>query len=212
MISPRADESGDTASPRRASVSRLLGDLGKGRREALDELFPIVYDELRELAHRQRTAWDGNDTLNTTALVHEAYLKLVDQHRATWESETHFLAAAARAIRHILINYARDRTAQKRGGSWKRVPLNEHQLDGGMQSVALSWEEHVVAVDEALHRLAQLSERQSRIVECRFFGGMTVEQTARALGVSVPTVTRSWAMARAWLRRELSPDLRPQEA
>jgi RNA polymerase sigma factor (TIGR02999 family) len=191
------------ASDRQRSVDRLLDELGEGRREALDELFPLVYQELRELAHRQRRARQGQDTLNTPALVHEAYLKLVDQRRATWESEAHFLAAAARAIRHILINYARDRRAQKRGGAWQRVPLSEQQLDGGVESVGPGWEEQVVALDRALERLVGQSERQSRIVECRFFGGMTVQQTALALGLSTATVTRGWTMARAWLHREL---------
>jgi RNA polymerase sigma factor (TIGR02999 family) len=131
----------------------------------------------------------------------------VDQRRATWESEAHFLAAAARAIRHVLINYARDRRAQKRGGDWQRVSLDEHQLEGVGGPVGPWWEDRVLALDEALQRLASRSERQSRIVECRFFGGMTVQQTAHALGVSVPTVTRGWTMARAWLHREL--DLGP---
>jgi RNA polymerase sigma factor (TIGR02999 family) len=197
MISRDPDPSG--------SVERLLEDLRRGRREALDELFPLVYDELRELAHRQRATWRGDDTLNTTALVHEAYLKLVDQRRATWESEAHFLAAAARAIRHVLINYARDRRARKRGGGWQRVSLDEERLEGAGEAAGPSWEDQVLALDEALQRLAGRSERQSRIVECRFFGGMTVQQTAHALGVSVPTVTRGWTMARAWLHRELDP-------
>jgi RNA polymerase sigma factor (TIGR02999 family) len=198
------------ASDRQRSVDRLLDELGGGRREALEELFPLVYQELRELAHRQRQAWHGQDTLNTTALVHEAYLKLVDQRRATWESEAHFLAAASRAIRHILSNYARERRAQKRGGAWQRVSLSEEQLSAGVEAVGPGWEEHVVALDEALERLAGRSERESRIVECRFFGGMTVQQTAVALGLSTATVTRGWTMARAWLYRELRGSLGPE--
>jgi RNA polymerase sigma factor (TIGR02999 family) len=188
-------------------VARLLDDLRAGRREALDELFPLVYQELHELAHRQRSAWKGDDTLNTTALVHEAYLKLVDQRRATWDTEAHFLATAAQAIRHILINYARDRRARKRGGGSKQVSLSEQRLDGGSASPVPAWEDRVVALEEALQRLAGLSQRQCRIVECRFYGGMTVEQTALALGLSTASVTRGWAMARAWLRRDLG--LRP---
>jgi RNA polymerase sigma factor (TIGR02999 family) len=203
MIAPRAEEPADAASARRDSVTKLLGDLRDGRREALDELFPLVYQELRELAHRQRSVWKGNDTLDTTGLVHEAYLKLVDQRRATWDTEAHFLAAAAKAIRHILINYARDRRAQKRGGGWQQVSLSEEALDGGSASAAPAWEDRVMALEDALQRLAGLSERECRIVECRFFGGMTVEQTAVALGLSTASVTRGWAMARAWLRRDL---------
>jgi RNA polymerase sigma factor (TIGR02999 family) len=204
MISRPGNERGDEAAfARPESVARLLDDLRDGRREALDELFPLVYAELRELAHRQRNAWKGHDTLNTTALVHEAYLKLVDQRRATWDTEAHFLAAAAKAIRHILINYARDRRARKRGGGWQRVSLSRVEVGGDPESDESRWEDRVVALDDALHRLASLSERQCRIVECRFFSGMTVEQTAVALGLSTATVTRGWAMARAWLRRDL---------
>jgi RNA polymerase sigma factor (TIGR02999 family) len=203
MISRPEHEPGGVSSPRRESVARLLDDLRDGRRDAFDELFPLVYDELRELAHRQRSAWKGHETLNTTALVHEAYLKLVDQRRAAWHTEAHFLAAAAKAIRHILINYARDRRARKRGGGWQRVSLGEVEAEGGSAADARSWEDRVVALDASLQRLAGLSERQCRIVECRFFGGMTVEQTAVALGLSTATVTRAWAMARAWLRRDL---------
>jgi len=202
MITGRDDEPGDLAPARQESVARLLDELRHGRRQALDELFPLVYEELRELAHRQRRAWGGQDTLNTTALVHEAYLKLVGQGRATWETEAHFLATAARAIRHILINYARDRRAQKRGGDWQQVSLNESG-HGASSPDAQPWEERVVAVDEALERLTSLSERQGRIVECRFFAGMTVRQTAAALGLSTASVTRGWTMARAWLHREL---------
>jgi RNA polymerase sigma factor (TIGR02999 family) len=202
MITRPEDQSSSGATESREPVARLLGEIRDGRREALDELFPLVYDELRKLAHRQRRNWQGNETLNTTALVHEAYLKLVDQRGATWDTEAHFLATAARAIRHILINYARDRKAQKRGGGWERVPLGEQEIAGLPEPVS-PWEDRVVALDEALQRLAGVSERQARIVECRFFGGMTVEQTAYALGLSTPTVVRGWAVAQAWLRGTL---------
>lgn len=202
MINP-PEEPRDPAAASRESVARLLGDLRAGRREALEELFPLVYDELRELAHRQRGRWKGDNTLDTTALVHEAYLKLVDQRRATWDTEAHFLGAAAKAIRHILINYARDRSAQKRGGGWQRVSLNDGELGGGPEPAVSSWEDRVVALDAALQRLTGLSERQGRIVECRFFGGMTIDQTALVLGLSTATVTRGWTMAQAWLRHDL---------
>jgi RNA polymerase sigma factor (TIGR02999 family) len=203
LIRPGPEETGTLASPRQESVARLLDDLRDGRREAFDELFPLIYGELRELAHRQRLAWMGNETLNTTALVHEAYLKLVDQRRSSWDTEAHFLAAAARAIRHILVNYARDRRAQKRGGGWQRVSLSDREVIGGAEPSASPWEDRVVALEHALQQLSDRSERQARIVECRFFGGMTIEQTAHALGLSTATVTRGWAMAQAWLRRRL---------
>jgi RNA polymerase sigma factor (TIGR02999 family) len=206
MINQPADQPTPEASHRREPVNRLLDDLRRGRREALEELFPLVYDELRELAHWQRQSWKGDETLNTTALVHEAYLKLVDQRRAGWDTEAHFLAAAARAIRHILINYARDRRAQKRGGDWQRVSLVEQEIVG-LPAPSDSWEDRVGALEDALQRLTTLSERQARIVECRFFGGMTVEQTAKALGLSTPTVVRGWSMAQAWLRATLGETL-----
>ena len=203
MIIGPGEAGGDPGPDRSRSVERLFDDLREGRREALDELFPLVYQELRELAHRQRQAWRGDESLNTTALVHEAYLKLVDQRRATWESEAHFLATAARAIRQILINYARDRQARKRGGGRQRIPLSEEEVEGGVDAVGPGWEEQVVVLDRVLERLSSRDARQGRIVECRFFGGMTVQQTAVALGLSTATVMRSWMVARAWLHREL---------
>jgi RNA polymerase sigma factor (TIGR02999 family) len=190
------------ARDRQETANLLLQELGHGRREAFDELIPLIYDELRELAHRQRRGWRGNDTLNTTALVHEAYLKLVGRD-ASWDSEPHFLAAAARAVRHILINYARDRRTQKRGGRWQRVSLSGAELPFEEGEDRRAWEDEVLALDEALERLAARSERQSRIVECRFYAGMTTDQTATALGLSTATVSRGWAVARAWLHREL---------
>ncbi len=203
MINRPPAEPPDPTPARPTAVAALLGELRAGRRDALDRLVPLVYDELHELAHRRRRAWRGDHTLDTTALVHEAYLKLVDQRRASWETEAHFLAAASQAIRHILINYARDRRTQKRGGGWQRVSLSR-AVDAASAGTDTPWEDRVVALEDALTRLALRSPRQCRIVECRFFGGMTVEQTAQALDLSTATVVRSWAVARAWLHRELS--------
>lgn len=190
------------------TVTRLLGELRKGNREAFDDLFPLVYDALRELAHRQRQRWQGDETLNTTALVHEAYLKLVDQSKAEWETRAHFFAAAAKAMRHILINYARSRRTQKRGGGRLKLSLDEMKVASG-EDVALTHEraEMIVALDEALKQLEQVSERQSRIVECRYFGGMTIPETATALGVSTATVSRGWALAQVWLYRQMKQAL-----
>jgi RNA polymerase sigma factor (TIGR02999 family) len=189
------------------TVTNLLTDLRDGRHDAYDELFPLVYEELRALAHRQRRRWRGNETLGTTALVHEAYLKLVAQPAANWETEAHFLAAAGRAVRHILINYARDQQAQKRGGDFRRESLSEVDLLADPGSDQAKSPEAIMVLDDALTRLAVRSERQSRIVECRFFGGMTIKQTAVALGISAATVERGWAMAQAWLYRELRPSV-----
>ena len=188
----------------RTRVVRLLEELRDGEAAALDELFALLYDELRQLAQRQRRRWRGDETLNTTALVHEAYVKLVGQARIAAESRAHFLALAARAMRHILCNYARDRRTQKRGGGLEHVQLDESGSDAGRSRFSPEQSEELVALDEALRRLEQVDPRQGRVVECRFFGGLTIEETAAALGVSPRTVKRDWAMAQAWLHRELA--------
>jgi RNA polymerase sigma factor (TIGR02999 family) len=186
------------------AVQHVLGELKAGSSTAFDELFELVYAELRELAHHHRQRWEGNETLNTTSLVHEAYLKLVHHSDASWEARAHFMAAASRAIRHVLINYARNRKALKRGGELQRVELSAGDFPAVPGALSHDQDlETLIALDEALSRLADRSERQSRIVECRFFGGMTVKETAAALGVSAPTVVRGWALAQAWLYREL---------
>lgn len=185
-------------------VADLLEAVQRGDREAFDSLFSIVYEELRGLAHGHRRRWQGDDTLDTTALVHEAYLKLVDQRRASWETRAHFLATAARAMRHILIDHARDRRAQKRGGDRPKLSLEEIAERVGRE-VTLTEEtsELLVSIDEALRRLEEANERQSRIVECRFFGGMTIPETAAALGVSTATVSRGWALAKVRLYKDV---------
>jgi RNA polymerase sigma factor (TIGR02999 family) len=194
----------------RNEVTQLLEALQGGDGTAFDALFPLVYEELRALAHRQRKRWQGDETLDTTALVHEAYLKLVDQSRASWESRAHFLATAAKAMRHILTNYARDRRAQKRGGDQRRVSLDAlgEQLEG---RIVLSDDnaELLIALDAALENLERLNERQSRIVECRFFGGLTIEQTAAALGISTASVSRGWALAQVRLYQDVQRELQP---
>jgi RNA polymerase sigma factor (TIGR02999 family) len=187
-------------------VTRLLDELQHGREEAFDELFAIVYAELRSLAQLQRRKWTGNETLNTTALVHEVYLKLAVRPKAGWNSREHFLAAASKAIRHILLNYARDATAQKRGGDWRRTTLDASAIPADVADTAVHVRnERLIALDDALTRLARDNERMSRIVECRFFGGMSIPETAAALNISTATVTRAWATAQARLYRELEP-------
>jgi RNA polymerase sigma factor (TIGR02999 family) len=186
------------------SVSRVLQELRAGNRGAFDELFPLVYDELHLIAERRRQRWDGDETLNTTALVNEAYLKLVDQSAPDWQSRAHFLAVASTAMRQILMDYAKRKRAAKRGGRRPHVALQEieaalHEAEdpSGVR------DEVLVALDDALRRLDQRDQRQTRIVECRFFGGMSIEDTAEALGVSPATVKRGWSMAQAWLYRDL---------
>lgn len=190
------------------TVTRLLAAWREGDRQALDTLFPLVYEELCGLAHRQRRDWHGDYTVNTTALVHEAYLKLVDQARAGPESRAHFFALAAKAMRHILSNYAKHRRRKKRGGDVQKISLDADKV--AAEDVLVMTDdraEALIALDEALARLDQVDERQSRVVECRFYGRMTVQETAMALGVSPATVKRDWSVAQAWLYREMRQTL-----
>lgn len=187
----------------RGEVSRLLGRLRAGERGALDELFPVVYEELRRLAHRHRRRWRGDETLNTTALIHELYLKLTDVERQDWQNRAHFLHAASRAMRHILINYAERRRAEKRGGAQTVVPLEDVAPVLGDGAFTPERAHALIELDRALERLSGVSDRQARIVECRVFGGMTIDETAQALDISPATVSRGWAVAQAWLHREL---------
>jgi RNA polymerase sigma factor (TIGR02999 family) len=164
----------------------------------MHENFPLVYDELRRIAARKLREERTSHTLSATALVHEAWLELRKLNRIKWQNRSHYLAVAAQAMRRILIDYAVGRNRQKRGGG--QAPLH---LDGDMWAVAESRGEELLALDQALVRLGRLSDRQARIVEYRFYGGMTVEETADALKVSPATVKREWTTARAWLNREL---------
>lgn len=178
-------------------ITRLLVQLADGNRTVVDSVLPLIYEELHELAERQLRGERSDHTLNATALVHEAYLKLIDQNRVSWQSRAHFLAIAARAMRRILINYANARRAQKRGGGQIFTTYDE-DLEPRETHV-----EELIELDVALSKLEALSERQSKVVEYRFFGGLNHEEIAEVLGVSVPTVRRDWQLARAYLSREL---------
>lgn len=204
-----ATANGSSSGP--ATITGLLQAVQRGDRTALDELFPLVYDELCLMAHRQRQGWHGDLTLNTTAVVHEAYLKLVDQKRLPAESRAHFFGVAAKAMRHILCNYTRDKGREKRGGGVQHVSLGPGQDPAARLDFTEEQSDTLAALDEALQRLEETSERQARIVECRFFGGMSVEDTAAALGISPRTVKREWSFARAWLRREMQVSLATPE-
>jgi RNA polymerase sigma factor (TIGR02999 family) len=164
----------------------------------MDEIMPVIYQELRQLAHRHLDRERPGHTLSTTALVHEAYLKLVKIDRVEWKDRTHFLAIASRAMRRILIDHARTRTRDKRGGTRRRVSLEQ------AFNIADAHTEDLLALDDALTRLEEKNERQARVIEYRFFGGLSLEETAAALGVSVATVKRDWALTRAWLNAELA--------
>jgi RNA polymerase sigma factor (TIGR02999 family) len=180
-------------------ITAVLRAIRHGDRSGIDRLFAAVYTELRKVSHAQRLRWRGDETLNTTALVHEAYLKLIRQDKVEWEDRAHFFAVAATAMRHILVNYAEQRLAAKRGGGAVHVPLDE------ANPVPTESAEELLALDAALQELSSANERHGRVVECRFFGGLGIGETAEALGVSPATVSRDWALASAWLRRALEP-------
>ena len=182
--------------PTAAAVARLLADVGSGRSEALDELFPLVYDELRSLAVAQLRRERPDHTLQPTALVHEAYLRLAGQ-TATVEGRAHFMSVAALVMRRILTDHARRRQATKRDGI--AVTLDD------AYPAAAARDDEILAVDEALERLARLSARQARVVELRYFAGLSIEETAATVGISVATAKRDWVVAKGWLQRELGP-------
>ena len=186
--------------PAPEEVTRLLRQIGQGDRAAVDRLLPLIYDELHALAHRQRFKWQRNQTVNTTALVHECYLRMVDQADVDWNDRAHFFRTAAQAMRYILMDYVRDQQRQKRGGGQERVEMSGLALADEEES------ELLLALDEALQGLARVDPRQSQVIECRFFGGMTIEETATALGLSPMTVKRSWMKARLWLYRQMTDD------
>ena len=165
-------------------VTQMLADLSAGKREALNELMPIVYDNLRAIAHRQLRRERGDHTLSTTALVNEVYLKLVNINRVKWQDRGHFFAVCARAMRRILVNYAEMKKADKRGGGQPHVEFHD------VMALARSRSDELLALDEALDRLEELNERRCRVVEYRFFGGMSIEETAQTLDVSPATVKR----------------------
>jgi RNA polymerase sigma factor (TIGR02999 family) len=192
---------------RHSTVTQLLEEVRAGSTTALDQLFPLVYSELKERANAQRRGWQGDETMNTTALIHEAYVKLAAADEPDWQSRAHFLAVSARAMRQILIDYARGKKAQKRGGDRVAVTLDERKLEDPSPEITDERAESLIALDESLKRLSRRAERQGRVVECRFFGGMNIADTAAALDVAAATVERDWAMAKAWLYRDMQQAL-----
>jgi RNA polymerase sigma factor (TIGR02999 family) len=181
-------------------VTAVLKAVSGGDQSAAHELFRVVYEELRRIAAGQRRRWVGDETLNTTALVHEAYIKLVKQDEANWETRAHFFAAAATAMRHILLNYAERQVAAKRGGGAQHVPLDDSHV------MASESAEELLQLNRALEKLTVVHARSGRVVECRFFGGFDIRETASTLQVSTATVERDWAFARAWLRRAMADE------
>jgi RNA polymerase sigma factor (TIGR02999 family) len=184
----------ETSAP---SVSQLLRRWSEGDRDALDQLTPLVYAELRRMARRYMNQQPAGHTLQTTALIHEAYLRLIGQEEKHWENRAHFFGVAAQAMRHILVDYARARKVAKRGGGAHQVSLDEALVISPEGSMDL------VALNDALDALARLDQRQSQVVELRFFGGLTEEEISEVLKVSTRTVRSDWRLARSWLLREL---------
>jgi RNA polymerase sigma factor (TIGR02999 family) len=179
-------------------LTELLVDWRRGDQEALNKLIPLVYGELHRLASRYLRRERPDHTLQTTALVHEAYLRLVDENNENWRNRVQFFAVASQLMRHILVDYARSHNAAKRGGNNVKISFDEAMIVSERRSWGL------MALDEALNSLAAIDPAQSRVVELRVFGGLTVEETAEALGVSPRTVKREWSMAKAWLHRQIS--------
>jgi RNA polymerase sigma factor (TIGR02999 family) len=179
------------------NVNQLLLEWSGGNPDAFKELLPLIYDELRRLAHNFLYRERPDHTLQTTALVHEAYLKLIDQTDARWQNRAHFFAIAAQAMRRILIDSARKHVAEKRGGGGEKLSLDE------VAGLSIEPDTDLLALDEALTALARFDSVQSRIVELRYFGGMTIEQTAEVMKLSPATIKREWSMARAWLHQAL---------
>ena len=187
----------DYSDPLTRNITHLLKEWSEGDQQALDELTPLVYEELRQQAARYLRKERPNHSLQATALINEAFLRLIDVKDVQWQNRAHFFAIAANLMRRILVDHARRRDAEKRGGSQVCLTLDEGLAWASEPDVDL------LAIDEALDRLAVIDEQQARIVELRFFSGLTVEETATALGISPKTVKRDWSVARAWLKREI---------
>ncbi len=184
--------------PSQKQITQMLVDWGNGDQAALEKLTPLVYNELHKLARRYMGRERPGHTLQTSALVNEAYVRLIDWKEVKWQNRAHFFAVSAQLMRRILVDFARSRNYAKRGGGARNVSLEEATVVSREKSADL------VALDDALDSLAQLNERQSRVVELRFFGGLELEEIAEVLNVSVGTVRRDWSLARAWLHRELN--------
>jgi RNA polymerase sigma factor (TIGR02999 family) len=180
-------------------VTRMLKEWGEGHPQALDKLMPLVYSELRRQAAGYLRKERSNHTLQPTALINEAYLKLIDQRDVKWQNRAHFFAIAAQAMRRILVDYARERKREKRGGAAENLPLDE-----ALTIVSREKSVDLVALDEALNKLATFDERQANVVELRYFSGLSIDETAEVLNVSNVTVRRDWNMAKAWLHQEIT--------
>lgn len=200
MSDPVAQAGGVPMADDLQNITKLLVAAGKGHEGAMDQVFSSVYPRLREMARSRRRGWQGDHTMDTTSLIHEAYMKVASASAPQYENRGHFFAVAAQAMRQVLINYAEKKSAAKRGGGAAHVTLHERDI---VSDTAL---DEILALETALNRLESLSPRQARVVECLFYAGFTVEETADALDLSPATVKRDWSAARAWLYREMHAD------
>lgn len=179
-------------------ITELLVSWSNGDKDALDRLFPLIESELHRLAHHYMQRFNSGNTLQTTALINETYINLVDQRKVKWQNRAHFFGISARIMRRVLLRYVRDRKRLKRGGGFQKISLSDAELMTDVKSSEL------IALDEALRRLEKLDERKSNVVEMKYFGGMSVDETAEVLKISKITVMRDWKMAKAWLAREMN--------
>jgi RNA polymerase sigma factor (TIGR02999 family) len=198
-----SDVSHPNPAPNPAHLSQLVEQASKGKEEAMAELLPVVYGELRRVAAGYLRREKPGQTLQATALVHEAYLRLLREQHVSWQNRAHFCAIAANSMRQILVERARARNAAKRGGGFHRITLDDALAVAGVEGIDIE------ALDQALARLAEMDANQARLVELRYFGGLTIEETAEVLGVSPATVKRSWTVAKAWLKKELDAESHP---
>ena len=196
-MDPKDPKEIDAPSPSPQDVTRFLQDFADGRQEAFGEVMDMVYADLRNIAHRQLQRARFGETLDTTGLVHEAYMKLVDQDQARWQDRQHFFAITAHAMRQIIVDYARKRFAQKRGGGEAAEELDENKVAARKEA------ERILTLNDAVESLGEIDPRMLRVVECRFFAGLSEQETAEALDMSLRTVQRTWKRARAWLKEEL---------
>ncbi len=189
----------------RTEITELLKKHTSENREVIDELIPLVYEKLLHMARQRLSNERKNHTLSTTALVHEAYIKLVDFDQINWQNRDHLFGIASQIMRNILVDYAVKQNAQKRGGKQQRITLGDRHAISEINI------DDIIAIHQALDHLEKIDERQVRVVECRFFGGLTIDETSDALNISVPTVCRDWKIARAWLNREINNQCEMQE-
>lgn len=198
--SPTKGNSGSKNGP----VTKLLIATREGDKEAVNQLFPIVYDEMRKIARKKLSFERSGHTFDTTALVHEAYFRLIDQNEVEWQSRAHFLAIAAQAMRRILLNYAEYKNAKKRGGDFTKIDVDMEHLPGGQINMDDEMVESILALNKALDKMEEFNERGCRVVEYHFFGGLTWKEISEVMGVAPITVRRAWNVSKLWLNRELN--------